>query len=232
MTAARIAVIVPMKPLSSAKSRLSPALNADERGILSLSMLRRVLLAAAPPAERIWVVGGDDLVREVATSLGAAWSADQGAELNAALEVAFSRAAHEKLCAMYLPADLPLVDADDVRGMIDASRSGRALTLAPASRDGGTNGIIVPLGSRFRPALGQGSFERHRAQASRDGVEPVVFTSEGLGLDLDVPADLEALERLRPGRLKELLTTPGENPTVGTMADQREPAQPCPRRHE
>ena len=232
MTAARMVVIVPMKPLSSAKSRLSPALSADERSILSHSMLRRVLLAAGPPAERIWVVGGDDLVREVATSLGAAWTADQGAELNAALEVAFARAAREKLCAMYLPADLPLVEADDVRGMIEASRSGQALTLAPASRDGGTNGIIVPLGSRFQPALGQGSFERHRNQARRDGVEPVVFTSDGLGLDLDIPADLEALERLRPGHLRELLARPGENPTVGTAADQKEPAQPCPRRHE
>ncbi len=232
MTAAAITVIVPMKPLSSAKSRLSPALSADERGTLSLSMLRRVLLAAGPPAERTWVVGGDDLVREVATSLGAAWTADQGAELNDALEVAFARAAREKLSAMYLPADLPLVDADDVRGMIDASRGGRALTLAPASRDGGTNGLIVPLGSRFRPALGQGSFERHRSQASRDGVEPVVFTSDGLGLDLDVPADLEALERVRPGHLRELLTRPGENATVGATADQQEPAQSCPRSHE
>ncbi len=232
MTAAGIAVIVPMKPLSSAKSRLSPALSADERGTLSLSMLRRVLLAAGPPAERIWVVGGDDLVREVATSLGAAWTADQGAELNAALEVAFARAAREKLCAMYLPADLPLVDADDVRGMIDASRGGQALTLAPASRDGGTNGIIVPLGSRFRPALGQDSFERHRNQASRDGVEPVVYTSDGLGLDLDVPADLEALERFRPGHLGELLAWPGENPIFGAAAGHEEPAQPCPLRHE
>ncbi len=226
MTDARIAVIVPMKPLGSGKSRLSPALSADERGILSLSMLRRVLLAAGPPAERIWVVGGDDVVREVATSLGAVWTADQGAELNAALEVAFARAARAKLCAMYLPADLPLVDADDVRGMIDASRGGQALALAPASRDGGTNGIIVPLGSGFRPSLGQDSFERHRNQARRDGVEPVVFTSDGLALDLDVPADLEALERLRPGHLRELLAGPGENPTVGAAADQTEPAQP------
>ncbi len=232
MTAAGIAVIVPMKPLSSAKSRLSPALSADERGTLSLSRLRRVLLAAGPAAERIWVVGGDDLVREVATSLGAAWTADQGEELNAALEVAFARAAREQLCAMYLPADLPLVDTDDVRGMIDASKGGRALTLAPASRDGGTNGIIVPLGSRFRPALGHGSFERHRNQASRDGVEPVVFTSDGLGLDLDVPADLEALERIRPGRLTELLAEPGENPTVEAAADQQQAVQPCPGRHE
>ena len=226
MTAAGIAVVVPMKPLSSAKSRLSPALSADERSTLSLGMLRRVLLAAGPPAERVWVVGGDDLVREVATSLGAAWTADQGAALNAALEVAFARAAREELCAMYLPADLPLVDADDVRGMIDASRGGQTLTLAPASRDGGTNGIIVPLGSRFRPALGQDSFERHRDLASRDGVEPVIFTSDGLGLDLDVPADLDALERFRPGRLRELLARPGENPSVGTAADLKEPAQP------
>ncbi len=232
MSAARIAVIVPMKPLSSAKSRLSPALSANERSTLSLSMLRRVLLAAGPPAERIWVVGGDDLVREAATSLGAAWTADQGAGLNAALEVAFARAAREQLCAMYLPADLPLVDADDVRGMIDASRSGRALTLAPASRDGGTNGIIVPLGSRFRPALGRGSFQRHRNQASRHGVEPVVFTSDGLGLDLDVPADLETLERFRPGHLRELLARPGENPSFGTAAGHKDPAQPCPLRHE
>ena len=122
---------------------------------------------------------------------------------------------------MYLPADLPLVAADDIKGMIDASQGGRALTLSPASRDGGTNGIVVPAGSRFRPEMGLGSFERHLTQAASVGTEPVVFTSDGFGLDLDLPADLEALEQVRPGYLAELLAEPSGGP-VEVASDLKE----------
>ena len=201
-----------MKPLRSAKSRLSTALSAEERANLSLNMLVRVLAAAAAHAHQVWVVGGDGPVKEAATDLGAKWTADGGAGLNATLEEAFGRAARLGLPPMYLPADLPLVEADDVAGMIDASGGGRRLTLSPASRDGGTNGIIVPAGSRFRPKMGLGSFERHTTQASSIKAEPVVFTSVGLGLDLDVPDDLEALEPIKPGYLAELLAAPSGGP--------------------
>lgn len=223
MTVAKIAIVVPMKPLKSAKSRLSAALSAEERANLSLNMLVRVLAAAAAHAHQVWVVGGDGLIRETASDLGAEWTADGGAGLNATLEEAFGRAARQGLSPMYLPADLPLVEAGDIASMIDASRSGRLLTLSPASRDGGTNGIIVPAGSRFRPEMGLGSFERHTTQASSIGVEPVVFTSVGLGLDLDAPADLEALERIKPGYLAELLAAPPGGP-VEAAADLKETA--------
>ena len=208
MTPGSVAIVVPMKPLRSAKSRLSAALSAEERANLCLNMLVRVLAAASAQVDQVWVVGGDGLVREAASNLGAKWTADGGAGLNATLEEAFGAATRQGLSPMYLPADLPLVEADDVAGMIGASRGGRLLTLSPASRDGGTNGIIVPSGSRFRPEMGLGSFERHTAQAASIGVEPVVFTSDGFGLDLDVPADLEALERIRPGYLAELQAAP------------------------
>jgi 2-phospho-L-lactate guanylyltransferase len=222
--AAEIAIVVPMKPLKSAKSRLSTALSAEERSNLSLNMLERVLVAASAHAHQVWVVGGDGLVREAASDLGATWTADDGAGLNVTLEKAFGRAARQGLSPMYLPADLPLVEAGDVAGMIDASRGGRLLTLAPASRDGGTNGIVVPAGSRFRPEMGLGSFERHTAQAVRIGAELIVFTSVGFGLDLDVPADLEALERIRPGYLAELLTPP----TTVPARNHVQPREPAP----
>ena len=149
--AAEIAIVVPMKPLRSAKSRLATALSGEERANLSLNMLARVLAAAVAHAHQVWVVGGDGRVRGAASDLGATWAADGDTGLNATLEEAFGRAARQGLSPMYLPADLPLLEADDVAGMIDASQAGQALTLSPASRDGGTNGIIVPVGSSFRP---------------------------------------------------------------------------------
>ena len=66
-----ITIIIPMKPLSDSKSRLSKNFSREEREDLALGMLRRVIGAVqASSIGPFRVVGRDQRVRKPGTSVG------------------------------------------------------------------------------------------------------------------------------------------------------------------
>ena len=202
---ANVIAIVPMKPLAQGKSRLSETLSADQRADLALGMLRRVVLAIkAASVYTIWVVGGDDRVREMTRGLGAESMDELGKDLNDTLKKAFELAFEQGKSALYVAGDLPFLKAADIHSMMQASRSQGNVTLAPARRDGGTNSILVPLGVPMQPELGQGSFMKHLTQAARLETSVAINSSYGLGFDLDVVDDLETFQHMEPGLLERL----------------------------
>ena len=210
MSAGGIVAIVPMKPLQRAKTRLADALTPSERAAVSLGMLRRVVDAAqASSFSGVWVIGGDAVVKRAAERAGAKWRKDCGGNLNDSLALAMRQAFKCGKAALYLPADLPFVTACDVNALLDASRGGSALAFAPAKRDGGTNAMLIPRGSPFRPALGKRSFCRHKAQAQRLGIAFAVCESDGFGIDLDTPADLAVCAAAEPGFVDNLTALAG-----------------------
>ncbi len=200
-----VVVIVPMKPLKLVKSRLAVVLERDRREALGLGMFEHVVRAAVgSSATAVWVVGGDDAVRDATLRIGAQWWEDDGKDLNDSLTVTFERVFGEGLAPAYLPADLPFVSSEDVSDLIEASSHGESVTLSPAHRDGGTNAIVVPAYSEFRPMLGRDSFGKHRKQASEKSIALEIFDSAGIGLDLDTPEDLAAFEKIEPDFIKRL----------------------------
>ena len=201
----QVVAVVPIKELSRSKSRLSSVLSTKEREDLSLGLMRGVVSAAVESGRvRVWVVGRDDVAAQVADELGAGWVDDRAADLNGAVSDAFSLATAAGMASLYLPADLPFVTREDVAGLVEVSDGGSALTLAPARFDGGTNAIVAPLGTPFRPTLSPGSFDRHREQASELGLEVAFFDSPGIGIDIDTPEDLTLAESIEPGLLTKL----------------------------
>jgi 2-phospho-L-lactate guanylyltransferase len=64
------------------------------------------------------------------------------------------------------------------------------VTLVPDRRRDGTNVAVVPASAGFRFAYGQGSFERHRLEAARLGLECEISYDPKLSLDVDLPEDL------------------------------------------
>ena len=202
-----VVVVIPVKPLHKAKSRLSQRLTGRQRAALTVNMLGRVVSAAVrSTADRVWVIGGDQVAGQWPPDYGVEWRWDTGSDLNDSLWQAFQMAFASDLIPFYLAADLPFVTSDDVAAAILASESGSNLTLCPEQGGGGTNGMIVPLGSSFRPALGEGSFRRHKDQAKALGLPVRICDSRGLRLDLDTLDDLTAFENLEPGLLKRLTT--------------------------
>ncbi len=220
MKATRTVAIVPMKPFTLAKTRLSGDLTPTQRMALSRNMLRRVLKAILGPLpglpgdsrmESVWVVGGDADVRQVASEEGALWSAEDGLDINDTLGRAFHRAFESGQAALFIPGDLPFLRPRDVYDMISASGRMKNITLAPASQDGGTNGILVPpkLSQPFHLMLGHNSFKRHLSQAASLGLSVAIYYSQGIALDLDTGEDLKAYECIEPGLMERL--TAGES---------------------
>ena len=200
-----VIAIVPMKPLAQGKSRLSQSLTAEQRADLVLGLLRRVILAIkAASIDTVWVVGGDDRVREMAESLGGECLEELGVDLNDTLRKAFALAFEQGKSGLFVAGDLPFLKPADIHSMMQASRRQGNVTLAPARRDGGTNAILVPLGVPLEPELGQRSFMKHLTQAARLETSVAINSSQGLGFDLDVVDDLETFQHMEPGLLERL----------------------------
>ena len=200
-----------MKPLSDSKTRLSDRLTPEERANLTIGMLRAVLEAIkGASVDPVWVVGGDQRVRKEAEQGGAHWMEELGNDLNDTLSRAFDLAFGLHRGALYIPGDLPFLKSGDVQIVLDASRRQSNITLVPARRDGGTNAILVPNNVPFRPALGPQSFTRHLAKAAELEISVAICHSPGLGLDLDVPDDLDTSSRIDPGFLERLSVESGQ----------------------
>lgn len=201
-----IAGIIPMKPLSEGKSRLARDLTPEQRADISAGMLRRVLVALRGASiDPIWVVGGDERVKNMARNQGGMWFEEMGRNLNDTLSKAFDHAFERDKAALYIAGDLPFVKPSDIHSFIQASRGAGNVTLAPARRDGGTNAILVPQGVPFKPELGRRSFSKHLRQAAKLETSVAIAYSPGLGMDLDVVDDLESYQHIEPGLLERLM---------------------------
>jgi len=177
-------VVIPVKAFAAAKVRLAPALSPDARADLARSMAERVVHAAGPLP--VLVVCDHDEVRTWAAGLGAEVCWTPGLGLDGAVAAGVARAAEagaERVVVAH--ADLPLaVGLDHVVGTSGA-------VLVPDRRADGTNVLAVPAACGFRFAYGPGSFDRHRAEAERLGLEVTVLDDAALAWDVDVPDDLE-----------------------------------------
>lgn len=180
-----------MKPLSAAKTRLSDHLDPTARARLSAAMLDSTLAALRDSAvARTVVVGGDECVKAIAAARCAEWTPDRFDDLNLAVGDAIAMAQRAGQIAMYVPADLPLIMANDVDAALRfAAEDFGSLTICPA-HDGGTNCLIVPSRQPLAPRLGSHSHERHRELAAELGVEMREFRSPAFERDVDTIDDL------------------------------------------
>jgi 2-phospho-L-lactate guanylyltransferase len=208
-------ILVPVKHLSNSKTRLAPVLAEQEREALALRLLRGVLAVAQQARQQLGaaavVVSPDPAVLALAASydlfalpeapfpspLTAHRSPLTEPILNAALEQATAHAlAHQASAVLMLPADLPLLTLADVERLWRASRqlySAAAMVIAPDSQGQGTNALLVRPPGALQYQFGPGSFQRHCQQARELGLAWHIDRSPRLGLDVDLPADLEHL---------------------------------------
>jgi|TARA_B100000809_G_C15100276_1_gene516642 2-phospho-L-lactate guanylyltransferase len=199
-------VIIPIKSLYKAKSRLISLFDDSLRQTLVLNLLKHTINTTREVISDIWVVGTDSLVEQVAKIHGADWNPDKGTNINQSVRTHFELAWSLGMAPLYLPGDLPYVQRRDIQLLLDSSQNMKNAVLTPAQRSGGTNAILMPDPSKFRFQLGTGSFRKHVSDAATLLLPFSINYSLGLTLDLDTSSDLQDFEGLTPGITHRLTT--------------------------
>lgn len=196
--------IVPVKPLRRGKSRLAGMLTEDERTALNQELLERTLkvLSGLKELSQVLVVSRDPHALTIARNHGAKTVQEDGQpHLNTALAratvMAQVQATHGILV---LPADLPLLTADDVRALIDRAAKPPVVVIAPDRHGKGTNALLMVPPGQIEYDFGEGSFQKHCDRATKSGARLEIVNLPSLGLDLDVPEDLELIRKMEASR--------------------------------
>jgi len=196
-----IVVIVPVRDLESAKSRLGEALDPEERRALVTVMLDRTIRAAIAAGFDTLVVSPADDVLALAATAGAEPLRQSDDGLNEALELATLGAAGAGATGiLVVPVDLPAIDGEAlsaiVAGAYPAIAPGRPLVALVPDRHGrGTNALLVSPPGAIAFAFGPGSRARHE-EAAREAHAVYVELGGPLTLDLDTAEDLALAEPL------------------------------------
>ena len=192
-------VVIPVKVLALAKSRLSGFADSDREAMALAMAIDTVSAAVACPAVAdVIVVSDDPAVRTEAEAAGASVIADHPrAGLNQALVAgarhAASRWPGRGLAA--LTADLPALSAGQLDAALTAAAAETKAFVADAEGSGTTLYTARP-GAAFRPLFGPRSRMRH-SQAG--AIELDLPGIEGLKRDVDTPTDLREAEQIGLG---------------------------------
>ena len=194
----RIAAIIPVGTLASAKSRLGETLDAEERQDLVDRLLARTVSAAlaVDGLHDVLVVSPDREVLGRASDLGARTLRQRSRGLNAGL-----REAREDVVAggatalLVLPIDLPFVSADAIRALTDALSAlpQPAVVLVPDRHGSGTNALALRAPDVIDFAFGRASRAAHRTAAETAGATYREIDGP-LTFDLDTPDDYVTVE--------------------------------------
>lgn len=191
-------VVVPVKRLAAAKSRLRGALAGVPHEELALALAADTVAAvrACPAVAEILVVTDDARVAAAARDAGARVLPDRpGAGLNPAFRHGASAAGGGWVAG--LTADLPALRPAELAAALRAVSAGppgvrRFVADAPGD---GTVLLAAPPGMPLDPRFGVGSADAHAAS----GALPLAGNWPSLRRDVDTAADLAAAARLGLG---------------------------------
>ena len=201
-------LVIPVKPLHAAKSRLR---GAADRGVgdpgahaaLALALAHDTVAAvlAARTVRRLLVISSDAVVAAELAAVGVEVVPDVAGGLNAVLRhgAAVLRAADAHAPVGALQADLPALRPEELDAALrDAATlfaAGARRAFCPDAEGSGTTLFVAAGGARFDPRFGAGSAERHRAS----GAVPLAAAGPGLRRDVDTGDDLCAAAELGLG---------------------------------
>jgi 2-phospho-L-lactate guanylyltransferase len=214
--------VVPVKKLGVTKRRLSRVLTPQQRQQLTLAMLQDVLTAIKRSKVDVSVViGEDDAVRELAKKFGTSYLSANDADLNGAIENAQDWCLKNGASSvLVLPADLPLLEVEDINRILELGAGDSAVVLSP-SRDWGTTALFQNPPKQIPACFGPQSFMRHIKEAYQRGVSVRLHFSHNLAADVDCARDLkkvfqakqttvtkQVLEQIKLARKNSLTTSP------------------------
>ncbi len=201
-----IVTIIPAKPFSESKKRLSPILSAQQRAALSERMLTHTIQMAAEISQVV-VVSPNEAVCQTATRLGARALVEKQADLNAAIRQGVGWGQSQNASSvLVLPLDLPLLTTTALENLADLGLQHRpGIVIAPCRHHTGTNALFLNPPTLLAPHFGPNSFATHQALAQQAGIVPHIYDVPELAFDLDTPEDWQALVSSR-AEIKRLIS--------------------------
>ncbi|KUN17426.1 2-phospho-L-lactate guanylyltransferase [Streptomyces antibioticus] len=193
-------LVIPLKPLARAKSRLSDTAGDGLRPGLALAFAQDTVAAAlaSRAVGDVAVVTDDPLAGRELSALGARIVPDKPrGGLNAALAYGAEavRAAHPRSAVAALNADLPALRPLELARVLDAAAEFPRAFLPDAAAIG-TTLLAVREGQELRPAFGTDSRARHRTSGA---VELALPDVDSVRQDVDTGEDLRAALALGVG---------------------------------
>ncbi len=192
-------IIIPVKRLEMAKSRLSPLLSINERKQFCLEMLKDVLTAVktANYIHRTVVMSMDETALQVAKTFDAIPFIQNKLGLNQAiLEVINWCIERGVSSTLILPADIPLVTSLDLNRIYSLGKNS-GIVISPSRNGEGTNALLLTPPNVISTFYGQDSFRKHIEEASTQGTSIHIFRSLRVALDIDTVEDLIAFLALK-----------------------------------
>jgi 2-phospho-L-lactate guanylyltransferase len=194
----RTLAILPIKSFSHAKQRLRSELSDADRRALVDAMFSDVLVALrrVPELERIIVVSGDRVAQRIAQGYGATVVEDDERGHNSAATEGIRTALEDGIeRALLVPGDCPLLDPDEIEGLLAHPAGERSAVIVPDRHGTGTNALLLHPPDAMEPSFGEGSHARHLGNARAAGIYAETVELPSLALDLDTADDLAVIEQ-------------------------------------
>jgi 2-phospho-L-lactate guanylyltransferase len=194
----RWAVVIPVKALGRAKSRLrgAPVAVPHDRLVLAMALDTIGAVLECPAAAEALVVTDDPVARAAFVALGARVVPDEpAAGMNAALGYGAALAARPGRWVAALAADLPALRPEELTAALGAAREAPGRGFVPDAAGTGTALLTTPPGVALAPRFGPASAAAHAAS----GAFRLAGDWPSLARDVDTFADLLAAARLGLG---------------------------------
>ncbi|MEM8560771.1 MAG: 2-phospho-L-lactate guanylyltransferase [Pseudomonadota bacterium] len=210
-------ILMPLKDLVKAKTRLAGLLSASQRRALTQAMAEDLLamLAQHSAISCIYLLSDDPSAHLLAARYGVQHLPDI-ALIDSTLNSQIRAAATDILTKSSDPllivhADLPLLSPADINAALALQQNIGGLVVGADRHRLGTNLLCFDRTCVPDFCFGENSCRRHLASAEARGFPAKMLLRHGIGLDVDEPADLAelmaALVHGQPSRTARLLAT-------------------------
>lgn len=190
----KIAAVIPMKSLHSAKSRLSNILTAQQRKNLAMYLLNTTIkeLKESNFISEIVIVSSDEAVKNYSSLNNLTFVKDSDKGVNEAVILADKYCVDNGINAnIVIPQDLPFISAKEIDEICTISNKyHKCIIICPSKRFDGTNILFRKPPGVIKTHYDNNSYMNHLKEASKFKIPIESLDIVKLRFDLDTKEDL------------------------------------------
>lgn len=190
----KIAAVIPMKSLHSAKSRLSNILTAQQRKNLAMYLLNTTIkeLKESNFISEIVIVSSDEAVKNYSSINNLTFVKDSDKGVNEAVILADKYCVDNGINAnIVIPQDLPFISVKEIDEICTISNKyHKCIIICPSKRFDGTNILFRKPPGVIKTHYDNNSYMNHLKEASKFKIPIESLDIVKLRFDLDTKEDL------------------------------------------